>query len=213
MSLTPLSAVVIQVPEASGLTIVGDKLWTINDDPGGHICEMTLAGRLTGRTIATEGDTEAVAYDGTKFIVAIETSGRILSYPGGEQIFQWRGNRENGTEGLAIDVVNTTYYLGNQDPPILATVKNGKLKKEKLLPWTQQISDLSYDQDCHCLWVLSAWEQKLYRALPDGELLGQWSLPFTGAEGITQLDDRLYIVTDNNDSNGTSMLYTFQKPK
>lgn len=205
--LAPIKTDPVASEEASGLALVGNHLYTIDDNKPGHIFEMDMNARQTGRIIDTEGDTEAITWDGDRFIVMQETTGTALAYPGGKYVFRARGtDSNNGPEALAI--AHGKYFVGYEWPPALAEFDQaGKLLVEHQLPWAMSINDLSYDQDCDCLWAISSREAKLYRMTLGGELKNSYSLAFGGGEGLVVTHDRIYVVCD-----GQQVMYTFLKP-
>lgn len=205
--LWPIKTDPIASEEPSGLVLVGNFLYTIDDNAPGHVYEMDVNGRQTGRVINTAGDTEAITWDGNRLVVIQETSGTVLAYPGGQKIFKARGtSSNNGPEGLAF--VRGHYFVGYEWPPALAEFdQTGKQLVEYPLPWAASINDLSYDQDCDCLWAISSRAAKIYKMTFQGKLTDTFSIPFGGGEGLVVTHNRIYVVCDSQ-----QIMYTFLKP-
>ncbi|MCO6446535.1 MAG: SdiA-regulated domain-containing protein, partial [Ignavibacterium album] len=73
--------------------------------------------------------------------------------------------------------------------------------------YTLDISDIYYDEICNCIWIISDESKRILKLSTTGELLKQWEIPFTKGEGITIVNEKIYVVNDSN-----SKMYVFQKP-
>jgi uncharacterized protein YjiK len=69
------------------------------------------------------------------------------------------------------------------------------------------IVDIYYEDSTNCFWLISNESSKIMKLNSAGDLIKEWEIPFTKGEGITIVDDKVYIV---NDADGK--LYVFQKP-
>ena len=155
----------------------------------------------------TLGDTEGLTWRGGRWLVVRETSGEVRSYPGGELVTRWRGNKSTGPEAITYDAKGEVLFLGNESPPILAVIDNEGNVEEWPISWVNSINDISYDEHCDCLWLVSSRDGSLNKVSTSGKLLKSWKLGYHGAEGIAQDDDHLYIVRDNK-----SELSVYNKP-
>jgi uncharacterized protein YjiK len=76
------------------------------------------------------------------------------------------------------------------------------------LDFSTDVSDICYDPEIQCYWVVSDESQKVLKLSPAGDLLGEWSTPVNQGEGIAVIGKRLYIVSDAD-----AKLYVFVKPQ
>jgi uncharacterized protein YjiK len=111
-------------------------------------------------------------------------------------------------EGITINKSsNTLYVINEKDPKMILGYKNLTEIWRKSIDYSLDIADIYYEDSTNCYWLISDESAKIMKLNSSGTLLKEWEIPFLKGEGITIVNDKIYIV---NDSDGK--LYVFQKP-
>jgi uncharacterized protein YjiK len=79
--------------------------------------------------------------------------------------------------------------------------------RRTVLNYTTDISDICYDEQLDCFWIVSDESKKIIKINKTGTLLAEWLITFEKGEGITFVQDKMYIVND-----ATAKMYIYNKP-
>lgn len=77
----------------------------------------------------------------------------------------------------------------------------------KEINYSTDISDIFYDQTDSSLWIVSDESKRILKLTLALHLISEWSIPVVQGEGITIVQDKIFIVSDPE-----SKMYVFQKP-
>ncbi|MFZ2866076.1 MAG: SdiA-regulated domain-containing protein, partial [Ignavibacteriaceae bacterium] len=111
-------------------------------------------------------------------------------------------------EGISFNIsTNELYIINEKNPQMILKYLSKKELWRRTIAYTLDISDICYDEICNCIWIISDESKKILKLSTTGELLKQWEIPFTKGEGITIVNEKIYVVNDSN-----SKMYVFQKP-
>lgn len=204
-----------RVPEPSGLTYYKkhNTLLTVSDK-NSTVYEIDFEGKVINTIKTKSSDLEgiAVSADNDTFYVASEYSQSIDKYlfDGTKLSSLYVGVAEhinNSLEGVTIDNNNNLYIINEKKPRLLLKYCNGVELFRKKINAVNDLSDIFYEKENNCLWILSDESAKILKLTTEGNLLAEYSIPFTKGEGITLYKDRIYIINDHNQK-----LYVFKKP-
>jgi uncharacterized protein YjiK len=110
-------------------------------------------------------------------------------------------------EGITIDNQGHVFVI-NEKSPMMMLEFSGQTELSRIqLGYTTDISDICYDGDADCFWIVSDESKMVIKITKAGALLGAWSTPVLQGEGIAIIGNRLYIVSDVE-----AKLYVFVKP-
>lgn len=116
-------------------------------------------------------------------------------------------NSTNGLEGIAIDANNYFYVLNEKSPRYFVKLLNEVEISRTEINAVDDLSDLCYDYVLDCLWIISDESEKILKVSKIGSVISEWQIPFTKGEGITIVNDKIYVVRDSN-----AKMYIFNKP-
>lgn len=77
----------------------------------------------------------------------------------------------------------------------------------KELKYTSDISDVYFEAPSSSFWIVSDELKKILKLSYNSNLISEWMIPVQQGEGVTIVNDKIYIVSDIE-----SKLYVFQKP-
>ena len=97
--------------------------------------------------------------------------------------------------------------LNEKLPCMLLEFNNSVEIRRKEINYTIDISDVFFEQSSNYYWIVSHESQKILKLTSDFNLISEWTIPVIQAEGITIVQDKIYIVSDSE-----SKMYVFQKP-
>ncbi len=190
----------------NSLFIVSDSQAEIFEvDFNGNVLNTinTTSTDMEGITFSTNCDTFYVVEETKQLVTKYLVDGtKLTSFP-----VNVAENIKNSLEGITLDNNNHLFVMNEKTPELLLEFVNNIEVNRKVIAYTSDISDICYDKVENCFWIVSDESAKLIKISKTGELLKEWSLPFNKAEGITFVNNKMYIV---NDSNG--FLYQFNKP-
>lgn len=145
--------------------------------------------------------------------VAEETSGNIiiLTTTGEEldpiQVSKKYVRGKKGIEGIAFLPAASLLLLPEKSPRTLITISlKGKERKRMQFDYAKDYSGLCYNAPDSTLLIVSDQSRSLFRISLDGALLEHWNTGIRQAEGVAQVDDTLFIVSDRD-----ATLYRFEK--
>lgn len=158
---------------------------------------------LEGITFSSNCDTMYVVDEQNQMVGKYLANGiKLSSFP-----VNVATNPNNSLEGITVDNSNHLFVVNEKSPGMLLEFVNQKEISRKELTYTLDCSDIFYDKSLDCFWLISDESQKVVKLSKSGQSLAQFSLPFTKGEGITIVNDKIYIINDDN-----GKLYIFQKP-
>ncbi len=216
--LTLIESFPLAINDPSGLVMdkSGDFLWTVSDDPGGHIHKISLTGTVLGVLSAYAGDDmEGITMnpnDGTLWIVEerlrkviqLTTEGEVLQE---FEVFVPNQNINDGLEGITWNPHNDHVYVVNEKNPRrffeFDTTNDFDLIREVDINFSGEffmgdLSGLYYDPIGDEIWFLSDDSKKL--VVTDQKLtpLRTYPLFIDKFEGIAGdlANNRIYLVND-----------------
>jgi uncharacterized protein YjiK len=215
---TPLHQVAvyaIDVPEPSGLAYnsKNNTLMTVSDQ-NSTVYEMDFTGRIIKSTVVPSTDMEGIALSANcdTMYIAEETNEIIAKYlVSGVKLSSFGAKvatvLKHGPEGVTVDKNNHVFVLNEKLPMMVLEYVEGREVWRKEINYTTDCSDIFYENSTDCFWIVSDESQMVIKLTKTGDLLGSWSIPFTKGEGLTIVQDKIYIVND-----AENRLYIFDKP-
>jgi uncharacterized protein YjiK len=175
---------------------------------------IDLNGNILNKIFISGIDMEGIALSqDSDTIYVVEETKRLVSsylYDGtktGSMLVTVATNPSNALEGIAIDKNFHLFILNEKQPRMLLKFFNGVEISRIELNYSNDISDICYDEQADCFWIVSDESKIIFKINRDGSLLGEWLIPVTKGEGITVVEDKIYVVCDSD-----SKMYVFQKP-
>lgn len=158
---------------------------------------------LEGITLSKNFDTIYVVEESDNLVTSFRLNGtKINSYS-----VDVSTNSTNGLEGIAIDANNYFYVLNEKLPRYLVKLKNEVEISRTEITNAVDLSDVCYDSILDCLWIISDESKKIIKITKSGSLISEWQIPFLKGEGITLVNDKIYVLQDSN-----AKMYIFNKP-
>jgi uncharacterized protein YjiK len=201
--------------EPSGIVYnsVNNSLYVVSDTTS-IIFEIDLNGNLLHQINITANDLEGITVSkNSDTIYVVEESDNLVTsfLTNGNKIASFNidvsTNSSNGLEGIAIDNNYNIYIVNEKLPRYVITLRNNIEINRYEITVINDLSDICYDSSLDCLWIISDESKKIIKISKDGILQSEWSIPFDKGEGITFVDDKMYIVNDKN-----AKMYIFNKP-
>jgi len=215
---TPLNKIAeyaTTVPEPSGLVYnsKNNTLMTVSDQ-NSTVYEMDFTGRILNSIVIPSSDMEGIALSANcdTMYIAEETKELVTTYlVNGTKLSSFPVNvateLKHGPEGVTVDKNNHIFVLNEKLPMMILEYDQGKEVSRKEINFSTDCSDIFYEYSTDCFWIVSDESQLVFKLSRSGALLGEWSVPFTKGEGLTIVQNKIYIV---NDLDGK--LYIFDKP-
>jgi uncharacterized protein YjiK len=217
--LTPLVQIAqysTSVPEPSGLYYNSktNSLWTVSDG-NSTVYELDFQGKVLKSFSISSSDLEGITFSANcdTFYVAEETNQLITKYlTNGAKLSSFPVNVatmiSHGPEGLTLNTTNNHLFVINEKAPCMLLEYNNKTELlRKQIDYTLDCSDIFYDKQLNCLWMVSDESKEVVKMSMAGDLISSYSVPITKMEGITIYQDKIYLINDQN-----GILYVFQKP-
>lgn len=215
-SLQLLTTYSLSITEPSGLAYAtaAQSLYLISDNraeifridtTGRVLAAIPVAGQdIEGVAVSSRGDTLYIVEETLSQVTTILANGtRLSSFP-----VTVRTDPKHALEGITIDKHGQLWVINEKAPMMLLAFSGQTEIRRQVLDYTSDISDICYDGESDCFWIVSDESQKVLKLSPAGALLGEWSTPVPQGEGIALIKDRLYIVSDVE-----AKLYIFSKPR
>lgn len=212
----PVNTYTLTIPEPSGIAYnyKNNTLMVVSDGYP-DIYEINFSGITINTIVASGSDMEGISLSqNCDTIYVVEEKKKLVTS------FNLNGNKlysfavtvatsdNSALEGITINkTTNTLFVINEKDPRMVLGYNNLTEIWRKTIDYTSDISDIYYEDSGNCFWVISDESAKIMKLSFDGALLNQWEIPFTKGEGITIVNDKIYVV---NDLDGK--LYVFQKP-
>ena len=205
----------IEVREPSGLAYnsKNNTLMTVSDG-NSTVYEMDFTGRIIKSFAIQSSDLEGIALSANcdTMYVAEETNQLITTYLiNGTKLSSFPVNvatvLSHGPEGVTVDKNNHVFVLNEKFPTMILEYNQGKEVWRKEINYTIDCSDIFYELSTDCFWIVSDESQRVVKLSRAGSLLGEWSIPVPKGEGLTIVQNKIYIVSDSENK-----LYVFQKP-
>jgi uncharacterized protein YjiK len=216
LSLTQIAEYSTSVSEPSGLYYNSktNSLWTVSDG-NSTVYELDFQGRVLKSIAISSSDLEGITFSANcdTFYVAEETNQLITKYlSNGTKLSSFPVNvatvASHGPEGLTLNTTdNHIFVINEKSPCMLLEYNNSKEVFRKQIDYTLDCSDIFYDKQLNCLWMVSDESKEVVKMSLTGELIAAYTVPITKMEGITIVQDKIYLINDYN-----GILYVFQKP-
>ena len=213
-----VSDVGINISEPSGLAINSNNsaLYTVSDNTN-KVYKLNLLGSILETYDFIGNDLEGISYitdsklllaeERNKTIVELETNtGNIVTH----EIDYENSDANSGIEGVTYNSSNSSIYILNEKDPGLLMKLNSNFSIESTyeLDFASDYSGIYYDNILKVLWIVSDQSKTLNKCKLNGELIKEYSIPVTKAEGVVVTNNKIYIVSDSENK-----LYTFNKPE
>jgi uncharacterized protein YjiK len=186
--------------------VVSDTLTKIFEiDMDGNLLRsiQVNANDLEGITLGTNLDTIYVVEESDNLVTSFLLDGtKINSFS-----VDVSTNSTNGLEGIAIDANNYLYVVNEKLPRNLVKLQHEVEISRAEITAADDLSDVCYDYALDCLWIISDESEKIIKVTKSGSIISEWQIPFTKGEGITIVNDKIYVVRDSN-----AKMYIFNKP-
>ncbi len=161
------------------------------------------ANDLEGITLSKNFDTIYVVEESDNLVTSFLLNGtKINSYS-----VDVSTNSTNGLEGITIDANNYFYVLNEKLPRYLVKLHNEVEISRTEITAADDLSDVCYDSVLDCLWIISDESEKILKVTKSGSVISEWQIPFSKGEGITLVNNKIYVVQDSN-----AKMYIFNKP-
>ncbi len=159
---------------------------------------------MEGITLSKNCDTIYVVEEKKKLVTSFNLNGtKLTSFSANVATID-----NNALEGITINKTSNQLIVINEKNPRMILKFNGSTEIwRKTIDYTLDISDIYYEDSTNCFWIISDESQKIIKLSSTGDLIKEWEIPFTKGEGITIVNDKIYVV---NDLDGK--LYVFQRP-
>jgi uncharacterized protein YjiK len=217
ITLQPITVIDLSanIPEPSGIffNAKNNSLMVVSDarpeifeiDFSGNVLKtiLTSGSDLEGITLNKTCDTIYVVEETRQLVTSYLTNGtKISSFP-----VNVATNPKNALEGITLDKNRNLFVLNEKTPRLIIEYNKTTEVSRKEITNATDISDICYDETSDCFWIVSDESQKVIKTARDGSVLSEWLIPFTKGEGITFVNDKMYIVNDAD-----AKMYIFQKP-
>ena len=215
-SLKPVAIYNLEISEPSGIAYnsKNNSLFVVSDGRS-DIYEIDFTG-IVKSTVPTSGsDLEGIAFstncdtiyvvEETKQLVSIfSAAGTLLSsFP-----INVATNPNHALEGITRNTLNGHLIILNEKLPCMLLEFNNSVEiRRKEINYTIDISDVFFEESSNNYWIVSHESQKILKLTSDFNLISEWTIPIIQAEGITIVEDKIYIVSDSENK-----MYVFQKP-
>jgi uncharacterized protein YjiK len=214
--LKPVKIVKLNISEPSGITYFKHHLYIVSDQ-NGTVYKTSLDGKiqrkiktklsdLEGITVGNKANEFWLVNEGSRKLVRIDSLGnKIAKY----KIKGKQKHKNSGLEGVCFDEIGALYLVNEKSPKELLKLNlEGEIESAIELEFSKDISGVSFDKKSNSFWFVSDESKAIYNVNKRGELLNKYNIPVDKAEGITVVDDNLYIVSDSSNE-----LYVFRLPK
>jgi uncharacterized protein YjiK len=215
-SLNPIAVYNLDIPEPSGLAFnsQNNSLMVVSDARS-DIYEIGFDGIIKGTISTTSSDLEGISLskNSDTIYVVEETNKLVVTYLAtGVRLSSFlvnvATNPKYALEGIAWNNINRQLVVLNEKLPcMILKFANSTEIWRKEINYTTDISDIFYEEQSDYFWIVSDESQKILKLSKDLNLISEWSIPVLQGEGITIVQDRIYIVSDVE-----SKMYVFQKP-
>jgi uncharacterized protein YjiK len=215
-SLEPIVIYNLNISEPSGIAynsvsglfmIVSDNksdIFLVDSTGNTKSTISTSSSDMEGITLSQNCDTIYVVEETNQLVVIYLATGiRLTSFP-----VNVATNPSHSLEGITRNNLNGNLIVLNEKLPcMLLEFSNYAEIWRKEINYTIDISDIFFERSSNNYWIVSHESQKILKLSSDFNLISEWLIPVIQAEGITIVQDKIYIVSDVE-----SKMYVFQKP-
>lgn len=215
--LKPIATYNLNIPEPSGLVYNSkNNTLMIVSDSKSDIFEIDFTGNIINTLSTSSADIEGIAlskYCDTIYVVE-EASRLVTTYLAtGFRVSSFQVNvattANHALEGITKNNLNGSLIILNEKYPcMLLEYKNNKEVWRKEIYYSSDISDIFFEEQNNTYWIVSDESQKLLKLSKDAVLISEWYVPIIQAEGITIVQDKIYIVSDYE-----RKMYVFKNPE
>lgn len=193
-------------PTSNSFFVVSDtisKIFEI-DLNGNFIHSVTVdATDMEGITLSNSNDSIYIVEESNNKVTTFLLNGiKINSFT-----VDVSTNSVNGLEGITFDDKNSLFVVNEKLPRFLVELENNIQIRRIEITVVDDLSDVCYDSQLDCLWIISDESKKILKVSKTGSVISEWSIPFSKGEGITIVNNYLYVVRDSD-----SKMYVFNKP-
>lgn len=214
-SLKLIASYDIKISEPSGITFNNDytAFWIV--DGGDQVVYKTdLEGRILEKLNYEGNDLEGICFDRRdsslwlaeerkRELVQLDLKGNVLR----RVATDITGKKNKGIEGLTHD--GKDFYVVNEQEPVSIMQLDNlfKVSHEYNVDFAKDLSDVDYDKQSGCFFLLSDESKAIYIWNPKSGMTKEYALPFSKGEGIAVNSSlkTIYIVNDE-----LNTLYVFQ---
>ncbi len=193
--------------KSNSLFVVSDTTKKIyeSDLSGNFLREIDVTGHdLEGITFSLNEDTIYVVEESGNKVTSYLLDGTKI----GSFTIDVSVNDGSGLEGIAIDNQGYLYVIIEKSPRNLIKLSGETEIFRKEISAVDDLSDICYDKTRDSFWIISDESKKIILLDKEGTLQSEWKIPFNKGEGITIVQDKIFVVNDEN-----SKLYIFSKPE
>lgn len=212
----PINTYNLTISEPSGIAYNSlNNTLVIVSDGFQDIYETNLVGVVLKKIVTTGADMEGIALSKNcdTIYVTEEKKKLITSFDlNGNKLSSFSVNvavsDNNALEGVSIKKsTNELFVINEKNPRMILKFRNGIETWRRTIDYSSDISDIFYEESSNSIWLISDESRKIMKLSSTGDLLKEWEIPFEKGEGITIVNNLMYVV---NDLDGK--LYVFQKP-
>lgn len=212
----PLEEYNLNISEPSGIAYNSkNNTLMVVSDGNPDIYEIAFNGAILNTISASGSDMEGITLSkNCDTIYVVEEKKKMVT------TFDLSGNKINSfsvnvatadnqaLEGISLNTfTNELFVINEKNPQMVLKFKNKQELWRRTINYSLDIADIYYEETVNCIWLISDESRRIMKLSSIGELLNEWEIPFTKGEGITIVNDKIYVV---NDANGK--MYVFQKP-
>ncbi len=214
--LTQLNVYNLNISEPSGIAYnsAHNSLLIVSDGKS-EIYEVDFSGNILNAIPTNCSDMEGITLSkNCDTIFVVEETNKLVStlLYSGNKVASFSVNVatsvKHAMEGITRNNSNGRLTIINEKLPCMVLEFNGTTEIwRKEINYTADISDIFYDDSSDCYWIVSDESQKILKLTKNLDLISQWSINITQAEGITIVNNKIYVVSDYE-----RKMYVFQKP-
>lgn len=206
---------ILNFEEPSGVCYnrITNRLLIVSDG-NSTIYETDLQGNVIAKTIIEDVDLEGIALSkNCDTLYVVNEAYQLVSkyYKDGSKMntFPVRvaTNKDHSLEGITMDENNNLVVINEKLPILMMKFEGTKEVFRKELKFIKDCADITYDSELDCYWIISDESKSVAKISKQGDLLEEYSIPFKKGEGIAVVNDKIYVVNDNE-----AKLYIFKKP-
>jgi len=206
----------MSITEPSGLAYArtAGKLFMVSDGYP-DIFWIDTTGKVLGTIPVTATDLEGITAtaNADTFFVVEETASVVSTFlPNGTKVGSFPVNvwtdPKHKLEGITRTPEGDLMLLNEKAPTMMLQYRGSAEFWRRTISYTTDVSDICYDPDADCYWIVSDESQKVVKLSKSGDLLGEWTTSVNQGEGIALIGNRLYLVSDSD-----AKFYVFVKPQ
>ena len=213
--LEPVSEIIIDVPEPSGLCFgeSNNFIYVVSDNSG-YIYKLNLKGEIVNQFFFEDRDIEGITFDYSdstlwlvdetnRLMINIDTTGNLIN------TINIEGNNElnNGLEGIGYNPGTNTFYIINEkNPSQLLIINNSNIISTINLSFADDLSGIFYHSTENKLYILSDKSQLIAKCNLEGKVESTYKFNEIDLEGIAVSDNKIYLVSDSE-----NILYIYNK--